>query len=97
MKITKASSLATFETTFPTLPRPTTKPLGIGKKLINLAKTATEAFFNSLVFYSEPKIWKKIDAEGNIFWKTYDPVTGMTAQFDTEQEVRIWLEERYNA
>ena len=97
MKITKASSLATLETTFPTLYRPTTKRFGIGQKLINLAKATTEAFFNSLVLTSEPKIWKKVDTEGKIFWTTYDPVTQKTARFDTEQEVRTWLEQRYNA
>lgn len=97
MKLTKSSSFATIETLFPTLSRPSTKPLGIAQKIINFAKATTEAFFNSLVLYSEPKIWKKTDAEGNIFWKTYDPMTGTTASFDTEHQVRVWLEERYNA
>ena len=97
MKLTKTSSWATMETPFPTFSRPTTKRLGIGQKIIHLAKGITEAFFNSLVLYSEPKIWKKTDAEGNIIWKTYDPMTGFTASFDTEHQVRVWLEERYNA
>ncbi len=97
MKLTKTSSFATIETPFPTFSRPNPKFLGIGQKIINLAKIITEAFCNSLVLDSEPKIWKKTDAEGNIFWKTYDPMTGSTASFDTEHQVRVWLEERYNA
>lgn len=97
MKLSKSSSFATIETTFPTFSRPNPKSLGIGQKIINVVKATTEAFFNSLVLYSEPKIWKKTDAAGNIFWKTYDPMTGTTASFDTEHQVRVWLEERYNA
>lgn len=31
-----------------------------------------------------------------MIWQIYDPVTGYKARFYTEQEVRIWLEKRYN-
>jgi len=51
---------------------------------------------NALASQTEPKIWQKKDADGNRIWQIYDPVTGDQARFDTEQELRIWLEKRYN-
>lgn len=43
----------------------------------------------------EPRVWKKHDRYGNVYWRTYDPATDRLAWFDTEEEVRRWIEERY--
>ena len=43
----------------------------------------------------EPKIWQKRDRYGNSYWVVYDPTTGHSSCFSSEQEVRVWLEQRY--
>ena len=43
----------------------------------------------------EPKVWQKCDRQGNIYWLTFDPITKIYSFFSSEEEVRIWLEERY--
>ena len=44
----------------------------------------------------EPRIWIEADAQGNVFYKGYDPRTGRRFAGGSEQEIRIWLEERYS-
>lgn len=44
----------------------------------------------------EPKVWKKINRSGVTIWHVYDPVSNMHATFDSESEIRSWLEKRYN-
>ncbi|NJL21037.1 MAG: hypothetical protein HC895_09810 [Leptolyngbyaceae cyanobacterium SM1_3_5] len=41
---------------------------------------------------SEPKI-DRVDADN---WRVFDPVSRQTLHFSSEQEVRIWLEQRYS-
>ena len=40
---------------------------------------------------SEPKI-DRVNADN---WRVFDPVSGQTLHFSTEQEVRIWLDQRH--
>lgn len=40
---------------------------------------------------SEPQIRKT-----NKGWRVFDPISNQTIYFSTEQEVRIWLEQRYS-
>lgn len=44
---------------------------------------------------TEPQVWHKRDRAGNTYWQVFDPVTGYFTYFSSEQEVRIWIEERY--
>jgi hypothetical protein len=44
---------------------------------------------------AEPKIQQKRDRFGYAYWHTYDPMTSRTNYFETEHEVREWLENRY--
>lgn len=44
---------------------------------------------------TEPKVWQKCDRQGNIYWLVFNPITGFYSYFSSEQEVRIWIEERY--
>lgn len=48
-----------------------------------------------LVMNGEPKIEQKLDHQGNTYFRVYDPRTGMTFIFGSEQEVRFWLDQRY--
>ncbi len=43
----------------------------------------------------QPKIWQRRDRLGQIWWYGYDPVTDRSICRDSEDEIRIWLEERY--
>ena len=44
---------------------------------------------------AELKIWQKSDRKGNTSWQVFDLITGYSTSFNSEQEVRIWLEECY--
>jgi len=45
---------------------------------------------------SEPRIWQSRDRNGSVAWHLYDPLTNQHARFYSEQEIRIWLEQRYH-
>ncbi len=40
----------------------------------------------------QPRIWQSRDWRGETLWYVYDPQSGQTSIFCSEQEVRIWLE-----
>ncbi|MEA5418741.1 hypothetical protein VB712_05845 [Spirulina sp. CCNP1310] len=44
---------------------------------------------------NEPRIWINTDAQGHMIYRGYDPRTGRRFEGDSEQSIRIWLEERY--
>ncbi|GAB4366465.1 MAG: hypothetical protein Kow00121_03870 [Elainellaceae cyanobacterium] len=46
-------------------------------------------------FKDEPLIQTQTDRKGNQYWQVFDPVTKDTFCFDSENDVRIWLERRY--
>ena len=51
-----------------------------------------DRFAALLVGKSEPKI-KQISKNN---WRVYDPTSNRSFSFSSEQEVRVWLDERYN-
>lgn len=44
----------------------------------------------------EPHIWMSCDIHGRAHWNAYDPLTGKRLYAATENEVLVWLEDRYN-
>lgn len=46
-------------------------------------------------YSEEPRITQKQDKNGNWIYRVYDPLTHQHFICDSEQEVRVWLEERY--
>ncbi|MCU0565192.1 MAG: hypothetical protein MUF49_01160 [Oculatellaceae cyanobacterium Prado106] len=54
-----------------------------------------QAWVEKLSRGSEPRIEHGRDRQGHSYLKVYDPLTGKTAYFQSSQEVRIWLEQRY--
>jgi hypothetical protein len=42
----------------------------------------------------EPKVWRRHDRYGNLYYRVYDPLTGISAVFGSELEVLWWLEQR---
>ena len=50
---------------------------------------------NFLKKTNEPQIISRRNNHGDVYFKVYDPKTKWTGTFNSEQEVRIWLDERY--
>jgi hypothetical protein len=44
----------------------------------------------------EPHIWTSHNRHGDLRWHGYDPLTGHRLYAATENEVLVWLENRYN-
>ena len=44
---------------------------------------------------SEPSIRTKQIADGSVQWIAYDPQSNQRRVFDSEQAVRVWLEQRH--
>ncbi|MGD2184240.1 hypothetical protein [Lusitaniella coriacea] len=44
---------------------------------------------------SEPKIYQTRNSQGKLSFKVYDPIARQSNHFESEEEVRIWLEQRY--
>ncbi len=45
---------------------------------------------------SELQVWQESDCHGCICcWHAYDPMTGSSACFGSEEEMRIWIEQCY--
>ena len=64
--------------------------------IIQNVNSIIDNFWSKLIYRkTEPKVWQKCDREGNIYWLIFNPITSLYISFGSEQEVRIWLEERY--
>lgn len=46
--------------------------------------------------YSEPRIQENRDRTGNVYFSVVDPITNQVQPFESEHEVRVWLENRYS-
>lgn len=45
---------------------------------------------------SELQVWQESDRHGRTFcWHAYDPETRNHACFGSEEEIRMWIEQRY--
>lgn len=45
----------------------------------------------------EPQISRAIDAAGKPHWEVYDPRTGRSVLCDSEQDIRVWMEQRFSS
>jgi hypothetical protein len=50
----------------------------------------------ALIGNTEPRIWMLTNSRGDIYWRIYDPSAQTFFVFNTEHEVRIWIEQRYS-
>lgn len=46
--------------------------------------------------YGEPRIQENRDRTGNVYFSVVDPITNQVQTFESEHEVRVWLENRYS-
>ena len=58
-------------------------------------KQLWNSILDALTRSSEPKIYQKRGYNGNLYFEVYDPIAHQTSTFNSEQEVRIWLDQRY--
>jgi hypothetical protein len=57
--------------------------------------TLWQRWIQALVGNQEPQIFHRRDRQGYSYLEVYDPTSGKTHSFNTTQEVRVWLEQRY--
>ena len=66
---------------------------GLSAKLSNLVNS----LFVQMTAASEPRIWKRQDADGCTLWNAYDSASDRLVRDVSENELRVWLETRYRA
>lgn len=54
-----------------------------------------QPLFRTNPTYSEPEIQPIIDPSGRRWWCARDPKTGQQTFLESEEEIQIWLEERF--
>ncbi|MBD0335378.1 MAG: hypothetical protein ICV62_07815 [Cyanobacteria bacterium Co-bin13] len=54
-----------------------------------------ETVLDKLAPREQPQIRRYTTRQGEPAWTVYDPVDGSTHRFSSEEDVRIWLEQRY--
>jgi hypothetical protein len=66
-------------------------------KVINFMTNLWQKIENSLVTSNhEPQVRQKCDRFGNKYWQAYDFYTNQSYTFASEQDVRVWIENRYH-
>jgi len=74
--------------------KPTIKPT-IVTKVVTSLRNIWQALLTYSLTNPELRVWTTTDATGQLVWKVHDPVTQARMEFASEQDLRIWLEERY--
>jgi hypothetical protein len=54
-----------------------------------------QALFHSIVRPSDLTVWCSQDASGIIWWSAHDAVTGLSIDHVSEDQIRVWIEQRY--
>ena len=54
----------------------------------------TNFLAHSLIESDELKVWKEIDAAGNICWYAHDPITRESASRTSSADILEWIEQR---
>ncbi|MDZ7952083.1 hypothetical protein [Nostoc sp. DedQUE09] len=64
-----------------------------------LLKSKLQEFWHSLITVmassSQLQVWQNHLANGDCSWHAYDPMTGRSACFGSEAEMRMWIETQY--
>lgn len=55
-----------------------------------------KVFARTLVLDPEPYISEQQNRQGEVYFRVYDPDQNVSHTFDSEESVRIWLEERHH-
>lgn len=49
-----------------------------------------------LISSPELQVWSTCNGNGEISWHAYDPMTKRSACFDSEDDMRAWVEQRFS-
>ncbi|MFE4106894.1 hypothetical protein [Almyronema epifaneia] len=60
-----------------------------------LARTLATQLLNWLAANDQPQINERYCSKQGRYWEVYDPITQSRQTFDSEQALRVWLEQRY--
>lgn len=76
--------------------------ISLNQKLTNLSQALVTTFKNAgasvvhqLTRPNEVRVWQVSDRQGEICWKAYDPYSNATSYLSSENDLRVWLEQRY--
>jgi hypothetical protein len=67
-------------------------------KIFNVLLTLNkfcQHLFKFIVTSSELQVWQTSDSHGHTSWRAYDPITGRSACFGCEEDMRVWIEQYY--
>ena len=71
-------------------------PIEKVKKVSNVwLRAVGQWLVQALTEGNQLRIWVK-DTKQSSTWHVYDPTNGMRRQFDSEEALRIWLDQRYS-
>jgi hypothetical protein len=56
----------------------------IGRSLIQFLSSSKEL-----------QVWQELDEQGDPSWSAYDPITKQSIHHISEQQIRIWIEQRH--
>ena len=62
---------------------------------VPLLKKVWQDFFKFIVTSSELQVWQTSNSHGHSSWRAYDPTTGSSACFGSEEDMRAWIEQLY--
>ncbi len=54
-----------------------------------------QSLLKTVVNKPDIKIWRVSNQKGELHWRVYNPMNEQTGYFNSEAEVRAWLEQRY--
>ncbi|HSM84061.1 MAG TPA: hypothetical protein VLS96_20390 [Nodosilinea sp.] len=73
-------------------PAPQPRPMAAATPRLNLWQRLGAALLHWLASGHEPAIRRTTLATGETFWRVFNPVTGTTLEFDSEEAVCTWLD-----
>ncbi len=72
------------------------KSINFSKQILPAFEKTWQQFVRYLIRASELQVWQELDRKGQVFsWHAYDPITGRSACFGSEEEMRMWIEQCY--
>ncbi|HLO47461.1 MAG TPA: hypothetical protein VK211_03445 [Kamptonema sp.] len=63
--------------------------------LLSLLKGIFQPLLAAIICRDQIRIWQTSDRYGKTLWHAYDPATGRSTSVATEDEMRVWIEQRY--
>ncbi|GAX42323.1 hypothetical protein NIES4075_33240 [Tolypothrix sp. NIES-4075] len=62
---------------------------------VPLLKKLWQNFSRFIVTSSELQVWQTSNSHGQTSFRAYDPATGSSACFGSEEDMRAWIEQLY--